>query len=81
MRDSHFVCILILKNNTGLPGLQPGNDNRVNSSAQNVITRFIRVIQDFFNDGTIPRSRGGDDSTGRMPRFVNCFDLCVFAAA
>jgi hypothetical protein len=29
--------------------LQPGNDNRVNSSAQTVITRFIRVIQDFLS--------------------------------
>ncbi len=41
MRDSNdFVCIVILKNSTGLPGLQPGNDNRVNSSAQTVTPRF-----------------------------------------
>jgi hypothetical protein len=36
---------------------------------------------DFFCDVKIPRIRGADDSTSRMPIFFNCFELFVFAAA
>ncbi len=31
---------------------EQGNDDRVNSSAQTVFTRFVRVIQVFFNSKT-----------------------------